>query len=154
MKILTATKEDVKKISNLWLIFIQDPDGSDLNIIPSEDNRKRWMNFVESLMDSDSGSLKFAVENFNPVGYIFYSWHITPLETKKKAGTIYDLFVLKEYRGRGIGTELMKSAIEDLKNHGVDIVRLNVLSKNIRAIGLYEKFGFKEVLKTMYLYLD
>ena len=154
MRILTAKKDDVKGVSNLWLIFVQDPDGSDLNIIPSEENRKRWMNFVETLIESETGALKFAVERGKPIGYVLYSWRITPLELKKKAGTIYDLFVLREYRRRGIGTSLMKKAIEDLRNHGVEIVRLNVLSKNINAIHLYEKLGFREFLKIMYLQLD
>ncbi len=154
MKIVTAGKEDIKCVSNLWLIFVQDPEGSDLNIIPSEENRERWVNFVETLIESGNGALKFAVEDGRPVGYILYSWSITPLKLKKKAGTIYDLFVLGKYRRRGIGTSLMKEAIEDLRNHGVEIVRINVLSKNINAIHLYEKFGFREFLKTMYLQID
>ncbi len=154
MRILTAKKDDVKGVSNLWLIFVQDPDGSDLNIIPSEENRKRWMNFVETLIESGNGALKFAVEDEGSIGYVLYSWHITPLKLKKKAGTIYDLFVLREYRGRGIGTSLMKEAINDLRNHGVRIVRINALSKNINAIHLYEKLGFREFLKTMHLQLD
>ena len=154
MKIVSASKEDIKRVSNLWLIFVQDPDGSDLNIIPSEENRKRWINFVESLIESNSGELDFAIEDGEPVGYILYSWRVTPLKTKKKVGTIYDLFVLREYRGRGIGSSLMKGAIDNLKNHNVEIVRINVLSRNINAIHLYEKFGFRDFLKTMHLYLD
>ncbi len=154
MEIRTVEKDEIKNVSNLWLIFIQDPEGSDLNILPSEENRKRWINFVESLMSSDTGTIKIAVVDEEIVGYVLYSWHITPLETRLKVGTIYDLFVRREYRQRGIGTALLKSAIDDLKERGMKIVRINVLSKNLNAIYLYEKFGFREYLKTMYLWID
>ncbi len=123
MEIRTAERGEIKNVSNLWLIFVQDPEGSDLNIVPNEENRKRWMNFVESLMSSDTGTMKIAIVEKKIVGYILYSWHITPLETRLKVGTIYDLFVLREYRRRGIGTELLKEAINDLKSRGIKMVR-------------------------------
>lgn len=47
------------------------------------------------------------------------------------------LFVHNQYRGKGIGGELLKFAIESLNVHYVD-----VNEQNKQAIGFYEKFGF------------
>ena len=56
-------------------------------------------------------------------------------------GFIYELFVLKEYRGNGISKQLMKAGIDHLKQDGYSEIRLSAFVEN-RAIKLYEKFGF------------
>lgn len=53
--------------------------------------------------------------------------------------------VLKEYWGRGIGTELIKRLIEFAKSTSLSVVSLEVRADNSRAITLYEKFGFKKI---------
>ncbi len=49
--------------------------------------------------------------------------------------------VLKEFRGMGVGHELVKLVLEDLPKDA-DYIYLNA---QIDAMGLYSKFGFKKV---------
>ena len=144
-----ATLQDVDKIAELWLEFIQDPEGSDLNILHSEENRERWKKFVRGLITQNKGGLKFAVVNNEIAGYVFYSWSDSPLQLYKNRGTIYDLFVRKNHRGIGIGKALLTEAIKDLRFHHVEIIQLTVRSDNSLAIRLYESQGFRECLKIM-----
>lgn len=58
-------------------------------------------------------------------------------ETPSLAISLY-----KEYRGRGIGTELMKSILLALKNSGYKRVSLSVQKANY-AVKLYRKLGFE-----------
>ena len=51
---------------------------------------------------------------------------------------IGELYLDEEYRGKGIGTILLKNEIE---NH--DKIKLQVAQSNYRAIALYESLGFK-----------
>ena len=53
--------------------------------------------------------------------------------------------VLREYWGRGIGTELMHRLIEFSKNVGIEIISLEVRDDNERAKALYKKFGFETI---------
>jgi len=55
---------------------------------------------------------------------------------------IETLNVAPEYRGKGIGHGLLTAAEEEAKNRGQPIITLEVSSKNITAIRLYEKCGF------------
>ena len=55
-------------------------------------------------------------------------------------GGIFALYVLKEYRGQGVGRQLMDAALEKLKGYGK--VCLWVLKENERAIAFYRKCGF------------
>jgi len=50
----------------------------------------------------------------------------------------------KEYRGKGIGTELMKKMLEHLKNQGFKKASLAVQKSNY-AVRMYEKVGFRKV---------
>ena len=53
--------------------------------------------------------------------------------------------VLPEYRGRGIGTVLMKAMISRLKTDGFRAASLSVQKQNVSAVQLYRKLGFETV---------
>jgi putative acetyltransferase len=51
----------------------------------------------------------------------------------------------KQFRSQGIGSALLKTAIEWAKTHeAVSWIDLSTFSKNIAARSMYEKFGFVE----------
>lgn len=52
------------------------------------------------------------------------------------------LTVLREFWGRGIGSELMRRMIDFAKSVGIEILYLEVRADNERAVSLYKKFGF------------
>ncbi len=146
--------DEEEMLISLWLGLVQDEEGSDLNILPSEENAGRWLKFVKDVVSGGRGDLLVATGDGALCGYIFYSWDSSPLRTVKKVGMIYDLYVVPECRGRGAGTALLGHALEELKTHGAQLVRLSVMSNNSRAISLYSRFGFVEQLKTMELRLQ
>lgn len=53
-------------------------------------------------------------------------------------GELDDLYVLPAFRGRGIGSEILRKCIAESRNP----VYLYVFSRNTRAISLYERFDF------------
>ena len=53
--------------------------------------------------------------------------------------------VLKEYWGKGIGSQLLTSILEFAKENSFEIIDLQVRSDNLRAIRLYEKHGFEKI---------
>ena len=52
--------------------------------------------------------------------------------------------ILKNYRGNGIGTELIKRIIFEYRKLNVEKISLSVSTQN-KAKKLYEKSGFKKV---------
>lgn len=52
------------------------------------------------------------------------------------------LAVKKEYRNRGVGTQLVNSFIREGAIRGVHLVSLEVRSSNLSAIRFYQRFGF------------
>lgn len=55
--------------------------------------------------------------------------------------------VRKSHWGQGVGSGLMAAALDFARNAGLEIVSLEVRSDNLRAIRLYEKFGFRKIGK-------
>ena len=56
-------------------------------------------------------------------------------------GYICDVFTLKEYRRKGIQTNLIRECIKFAKENNV--VKLKLLSDNPEAISIYRKQGFE-----------
>jgi RimJ/RimL family protein N-acetyltransferase len=51
--------------------------------------------------------------------------------------------VAKDFRGRGIGQQLIEATLQQAKANGFERIELSVYAKNTRARALYEKVGFK-----------
>ena len=51
--------------------------------------------------------------------------------------------LLKEYRGRGLGSRLLEEALSAAKERGLERVGLDVYASNTPAINLYQKFNFQ-----------
>ena len=62
----------------------------------------------------------------------------------KLRGTIDNLYVEEEHRGRGVAQNLIEELIKWFKEKNVDVMTLHVYPLNSGATSLYKKVGFKE----------
>jgi len=53
------------------------------------------------------------------------------------------IFISKKFRGKGIGSVLLDELLNRCKEINLDTISLSVYKKNIGAINLYKKKGFK-----------
>ncbi len=72
------------------------------------------------------------------VGFVGYGAYRD--ETLPGHGEIYSIYVLAEYQGRKIGTELMNAALDRLSDYKK--IAVWVLKGNEGAIHFYERYGF------------
>ena len=104
---------------------------------------------------SEIYSLEFLYKTF---GYCFLDkngkiiGYIICIEKKDNDILITSLGIEEKFRKRGIGKVLLKICIETLKEKGN--IYLHVRSKNVIAINLYKKNGFKEIEKISNYYED
>lgn len=60
-------------------------------------------------------------------------------------GSLDNLAVLPEYRGRGVGKALMDAVLADARQSGLRFLTLEVRESNAAAISLYRQVGFSPV---------
>lgn len=53
--------------------------------------------------------------------------------------------VIRKYWNCGVGSRLLREVISYAKENGIEILNLEVRKDNMRAVHLYEKFGFKYI---------
>ena len=59
---------------------------------------------------------------------------------------ILTLYVRREWRGRGIGSQILKKTIDMAWKRRLSFILLGVFHSNVGAFRLYSKFGFKEIV--------
>jgi ribosomal protein S18 acetylase RimI-like enzyme len=63
----------------------------------------------------------------------------------RRLGHIGPVYVIPEYRRRGIAAAMIKAALKWMKNREVEYVDLNVVVKNAAAIAAWAALGFEPV---------
>ncbi len=83
--------------------------------------------------------LLVAVCDGNVVGFIQFK---LVQSGNVRIGHIYYMGVLPEYRGRGIGTELVKCAEKELVSKGADCIIASTQRRNQPVIKIFTKLGY------------
>lgn len=97
----------------------------------------RWL-----LKRDPNGFFTYVVNE--PVGFVACDCNWFSVFENDEVAEIHEIVVHPEWQGRGIGTALMKKALEYAKERGRKIAELWVGVSNQRAINFYKKFGFEE----------
>lgn len=63
----------------------------------------------------------------------------------KYEAMIENLAVLKEYRRLGVATQLLQIIEKEARNRNLEQLSLEVASRNLAAVALYERTGYKKV---------
>ena len=80
-----------------------------------------------------------------PVGYCWTkTYHSEDKGPKQRMGRIHMLGVDSDYRGRGIGRQVLVGGISELARKGLRIIEVTVDQENEAACALYRSVGFKD----------
>jgi GNAT superfamily N-acetyltransferase len=100
---------------------------------------KTW----ERLLKDTRSHFLVAAMKGTPVGFINFTIRQTLLH-RSPSGLIDELVVAKEYRGKGIGKQLVLATIEKCKELGCCEVEVSTEKTNAKARRFYKKCGFNK----------
>ncbi len=104
---------------------------------------KEMKKFFRSCIYSKNAVVYTARHNGNIVGYsLLITKKNIPVFKIDRYGYFGDLFVLKEYRGIGISTELKNIGLRWFKQKGMEYAYIGVHFGNEKARKIYRKWGF------------
>ncbi len=105
--------------------------------IDAERNRSFFRRF---LAPSDDGLLLGARGEGRPVGYACLYWHFSSLEAVETV-LMNDLFVARDWRGRGVGRALIEASAEVARERGAPYLEWSTAPDNETAQRLYDSTG-------------
>lgn len=77
-------------------------------------------------------------------GIIVGNASLSRLPRRMKHRGDFSISVAKEYWNKGVGGQLLSKILEFAKENAFEVIDLQVRSDNVRAIHLYEKYGFQK----------
>ena len=132
-----AKESDLLTIGKLTLELIEamsDTEGIDIKLIAE--------NCRNLLSEANSYILVAEIEGII-VGFVNFTTRKTILH-RGLSGLIDELIIAKSHRGKGIGKQLLSSAIEKSRQLGCCEVEVSTEKTNIKAREFYRQCGFTE----------
>jgi ribosomal protein S18 acetylase RimI-like enzyme len=145
MNLRDATRLDEPVLRALWEDFeaeLPDPPGFATASASWEQAWDQLRAFIES------GLVLLAQDEEGVVGYVSFR----PPEAGR--AKLADAYVVPRARRRGVLKTLLREAVERLAERDVRYVSLQVLTTNAAAADVWERLGFRDVMRTMLTELD
>lgn len=141
--ILKLYREQFKEMARLIPDFIKEGNQS--------------TDFIENNISNENSDILVCEDEGKIVGFILLQAKQRPdfsFIVPGKHCYIMDLIITENHRNKRFGTSLMNSAKDWAKEQECNMISLDVLSNNPRAITLYNKLGFIPKAQEMYYKLD
>lgn len=113
----------------------------------TKDDMVRW----EESPYFDADGLFVAEFNGIPIGCVEA---FIDKKRKDRVGIIRELCVVPKFRGRGIGRELLKRAVDRLRQNGMEFVQAYIWEDMVAAKALFESMGFGIIRTTSKMAMD
>ncbi len=127
-----------RKLAELVNDYITDPMGGGIALTPKEQ-----LYLVDGMANHQSGFVLFAVAHDEIIGMVVCFINFSTFKVKEFL-YIHDIIVKNEFRGFGIGRQLLEKCISISTERKYCKITLEVRNDNISAKKLYESLGFKD----------
>jgi ribosomal protein S18 acetylase RimI-like enzyme len=115
-------------------------EAADPDTTPFDEGRRRVV-FEDFVRDDTFGRAWLIVEGENPAGYVILTLSFS-FEYRGRDGYVDELYLHKEFRGRGIGRKAMAFVEEAAREMNVNAIHLEVSRGNDVALELYRRAGY------------
>jgi ribosomal protein S18 acetylase RimI-like enzyme len=129
----------VDALVDLWVALASDQRAYDSHILP-EANRSVIRDTLAR--HAVAGGLRAARHGSEVVGFVSFELERGAYESDETRGVVRNVYVAPEYRGRGIGGDLLAAAETALVDAGATVVALEAMADNDRAREFYLDRGY------------
>ena len=148
-QIRPATRADVPAIGRLGALLVRTHYEFDTKrFLPvTQETSSRYGSFLGSQMAEPHVCVLVAEREGKVIGYTYAAVEgYDYMALRGPAGALYDIVVDPEYRGQGVGRQLLDATLAFLKSHGAPRVVLSTAERNEAAQRLFEKAGFRRTM--------
>jgi ribosomal protein S18 acetylase RimI-like enzyme len=153
IEITEAREEHIPALGKLIMDFIKYTEEINPVFGAPESAEKTIIDqFIRPAMKSENSRIILAQDSGRIVGYSYaVIIEANPAMAKRdKYGYIHDLFIIPEYRRRGIGKQLFDEILKWLHSQDIERVELEVIVGNYLANSFWKKQGFSDHVHRLY----
>lgn len=140
MIIREINRSDAENFANLT----QQIEGSSQYMLWEAGERnsqtENQLEMIKGMEDTKNSTILVAENNKSLVGFLLA---IGGKARRNKHSAYIVIGILKEYRGKGIGTKLFTKVEQWASTHQISRLELTVVTKNEAGLSLYKKAGFE-----------
>lgn len=147
-----ATSADLPRIGRLGAQLVDEHNAFDPQRFLATKNRTPtdYAAFMSTQLGDPSIAVLVAEDHGDVIGYSYavvegYDY----MSLRGPAGVVHDVMVDPEYRGRGIGRQLLEATLAFLKARGAPRVVLSTAENNAVAQRLFTSVGFRRTMIEM-----
>jgi len=144
-----ARREDLEEIAGLIVRFYRFNEEFDSAWVSTE-SMDRARNVIEDILSDERNLLLVAEYDGRIVGVIRSELQDEPMLVNSPIAVVKELYVIPEYRRRGIATKLIEETRRILEGRGAKILAAEFPAHNEVAKSFYEKLGFRP-FKSVYI---
>ena len=145
MNIRRAGEDDFDALKELKLLSKKEELTYSEILKPLEESESFYLEYLMCDLTRTDREVLIAEDNGDIVGIVVAKALDTmSISLFEQKGYVSNLFVLSSHRGKGLGSELLRRALEWLKEQGISHVSVEIHTGNEAALRLYEKADFGE----------
>ena len=145
IKIIKAKKENYKEVGFLFDLYRQ--------FYKYKSEIKKSTQYIKERIFKKESTIFLCYCDKEPVGFVQLYKTFDSLNINKKL-VLYDLYVMREFRKKGIGKMLMNKSKDFALKNKINLIELSTAINNKKAQSLYESLDYLQDKEYYNYYLD
>jgi len=155
IEIREARIGDLGRVVDLWEEMAEHHSRLSQHFTVSDDGKERYSKYLADKFSEKSTKLVVATSREEVVGFMLCMLSPNvPVFKEKTIGLVSDVYVLPQFRMKGVAKEMLKYGLRWFEKNKVASVQLNVAAANFEARSAWAQLGFKPLMITKRLDLD
>ncbi|WP_048161811.1 GNAT family N-acetyltransferase [Thermoplasma acidophilum] len=146
VSVVPAAQSDLNDILSLLLRLKRFNSEFGCYCIVSEDDPEEIKRYTSSIIDDGKHIILLAKDRGKTVGLILADVLYRIYYSPKYEARIRDIYVLPEYRMRGIGQKLIEELMNVASKRNIGLVTTEFPSDNLVAVNFFSKIGYSQMV--------
>jgi len=134
-----ATSADIDHIADCWVELARDQRAHGSHLLAAENRSAVRDSVARHVVENDL----LVARDEGIVGFVMFELQTGIYQHSTSRGVIQNIYVEPASRSQGIGSALLDTAEEALREQGAKVLSLEVLERNENARRLYENRGYE-----------
>jgi len=152
VEIRKAKAADIAFVIGLWQGMMEETGEAESRLEAKEGGEVIWARWAGERMRDENSLVLVAEKEGRLIGYCMGCIEkALPIHKTKEHGYISDVYVEESERGKGLGAELARRALDFFRERGLQAVQITVAVKNEKAQEFWKKLGFADFTRRMWI---